>query len=133
MLFSDKKMNPREYNALALAYIGDTVFDLFIRTKLLEVGNRKVTELHKRAVKYVKASSQAEIVHILENELTEDELGVLKWGRNAKVNTHPGSSTLGEYHLATGFEALIGFLYLEGKEERLCELLEKAYSNFNKE
>ncbi|MCH5188631.1 MAG: ribonuclease III [Oscillospiraceae bacterium] len=133
MLFSEKKIDPREYNPLALAYIGDTVFDLFVRTKLLEGGNRRVTDLHKRAVKLVNASAQAEIVHIMEGELSEDELGILKWGRNAKVNNHPNRSTIGEYHLATGLETLIGFLYLEGKEERLCELLEKAYLNFNKE
>ena len=133
MLFSEKKIDPREYNPLALAYIGDTVFDLFVRTKLLEGGNRRVTDLHKRAVKLVNASAQAEIVHMLECELSEDELAVLKWGRNAKVNNHPSRSTLSEYHLATGLETLIGFLYLEGKEERLCELLEKAYLNFNKE
>lgn len=133
MLFSEKNMNPRDYNPLALAYIGDTVFDLFVRTKLLEEGNRRVTELHKRAVRLVKASAQAAAVHTLEAELTEEELGVLKWGRNAKVNTHPSSSTIGEYHLATGLETLIGFLYMEGKEKRLCELLEKAYTNLNKE
>lgn len=133
MLFSDKKMNPREYKPLALAYIGDTVFDLFIRTKIMEDGNRHVSDMHKKAVRYVNASAQAKIVHILEDELTEEETGVLKWGRNAKVNTHPSHASLGEYHPATGFETLLGFLYLEGKKERLCELLEKAYSNFNKE
>ncbi len=133
MLFSDKKLNPREYNPLALAYIGDTVFDLYIRTKILEKGNRHVAELHKEAIGYVSAVSQAEIVHIIGTMLTEDETRVLKWGRNAKVNTHPSGATLGEYHLATGFEALLGFLYMEGKQERLREILDSAYANFNKE
>ncbi len=133
MLFSEKKLIPKEYKPLALAYIGDTVFDLFIRTKILERGNAPVTKMHKAAVGYVNASAQAKIVHILEEDLSEDELCVMKWGRNAKVKTHSGSASIGEYHLATGFETLVGYLYLEGKNERLCELLEKAYANFNKE
>ncbi len=133
MLFSEKNLNPREYNPLALAYIGDTVFDLYIRTKILERGNRRVVDMHRSAVGYVRASSQAKIVHIIEDMLTEDEMGILKWGRNAKVNTHPSGATIGEYHLATGFETLLGFLYLDGKNERLCEILDAAYENFNKE
>lgn len=133
MFFAEKKMNPREYTPLALAYIGDALFDLFVRTKIMEEGSRRVTDMHRRAVKYVNASAQAEMVHILENELTEEEADILKWGRNAKVNSHPSRSTIGEYHLATGLETLLGFLYLDGREARLCELLEKAYFNFNKE
>ncbi|MGN1097733.1 MAG: Mini-ribonuclease 3 [Clostridia bacterium] len=133
MLFSEKNLNPREYNPLALAYIGDTVFDLYIRTRILEKGNRRVTDMHKSAVGYVKASSQAKIVHIIGDMLTEEETGILKWGRNAKVNTHPSGASIGEYHLATGFETLLGFLYLDGKDERLCEILDAAYANFNKE
>ncbi len=133
MLFAEKKIEPMAYGPLALAYIGDTVFDLFVRTKILENGNRHVTDMHKQAVRYVNASAQAKMVHILENELTEEETDVLKWGRNARVNSRPSRATIGEYHLATGLEALVGFLYLDGREERLCELLEKAYRNFNKE
>lgn len=133
MLFSEKNLNPREYSPLALAYIGDTVFDLYVRTKILEQGNRKVTDMHKRAVAYVRAGSQARMVHILENSLSEEELEVIRWGRNAKVNTHPKGATLSEYHLATGFEALLGFLYLEGRQQRLREILNMAYANFNEE
>lgn len=132
MLFSEKKINPKEYSPLALAYIGDTVFDLFVRTKILEKGNRHVTDMHKKAVAIVNASAQAKIVHILEEELTGEETDILKWGRNAKVNSH-GRSNIADYHLATGLETLVGYLYLEGRQERLCELLEKAYLNFNKE
>ena len=133
MLFSEKKINPREFNPTALAYIGDTVFDLFIRTKIMEDGNRRVVDMHRRAVRCVNASAQAKMVHILEPELTEDELGILKWGRNAKVNSHPSGASIGDYHLATGLETLLGFLYLAGEDTRLCELLERAYTNFNKE
>ncbi len=133
MLFSDKKLNPREYNPLALAYIGDTVFDLYIRTRLLEKGNRHVADLHKSAIGYVSAVSQARIVHMIEDVLDEEEMGILKWGRNAKVNTHPGGASLAEYHLATGFETLVGFLYLAERPERLREILDMAYANFNEE
>ena len=84
MLFSDKKVNPREYSPLPLAYIGDSVYDLFIRTKVIEKGNRHVTDLHKESVKFVKAHSQAVSVHAIEDKLTEEELQVMKRGRNAK-------------------------------------------------
>ena len=84
MIFSDKKLNPKEYSPLPLAYIGDSVYDLFVRTKIIEKGNRHVTDMHKEAVKFVKAHSQAESVHAIEDKLTEDEVRVLKWGRNAK-------------------------------------------------
>ena len=133
MLFSEKNLNPREYGPLALAYIGDTIFDLYIRTKILERGNRHVTDMHKAAVDYVRAASQAKIVHIIEPMLDEEETWALKWGRNAKVNTHPKGATLAEYHLATGFETLLGFLYLSGREQRLREILDSAYANFNEE
>lgn len=133
MLFSEKNLNPREYSPLALAYIGDSVFDMYIRTKILEKGNRHVADMHRAAVSYVNASSQAKIVHIIEDMLTDEELGIVKWGRNAKVNTHPSGASIGEYHLATGFEALLGFLYLDSKDVRLREILDAAYAKFNKE
>lgn len=126
MLFSDKKVNPREYSPLPLAYIGDSVYDLFIRTKVIEKGNRHVTDLHKESVKFVKAHSQAESVHAIEDKLTEDEIRVLKWGRNAK-STPPRNADVTDYRYATGFEALLGYLYLEGDEDRLKEVLNMAY------
>ena len=133
MLFYEKNLEPGEYGPLALAYIGDTVFDLFVRTKILEDGNRRVTDMHASAVKLVNASAQARMAALIEDGLGEDELRVLKWGRNAKVNTHPKGATIGEYHMATGFETLIGFLYLKGEEQRLCEILSAAYAKFKEE
>ena len=127
MLFTDDNINPKEYNPLALAYIGDTVYDLFIRTKVLAKGNRHVTQMHKESVQFVKAHSQSVSAYALEKELTEDELRVLKWGRNAKSNTTPKNADVTEYRRATGFETLIGYLYLSGENERLSFLLEKAY------
>ena len=126
MLFSDKKVNPREYSPLPLAYIGDSVYDLFIRTKVIEKGNRHVTDLHKESVKFVKAHSQAESVHAIEDKLTENEIRVLKWGRNAK-STPPKNADVTDYRYATGFETLLGYLYLEGDVDRLKEVLNMAY------
>ena len=126
MLFSDKKVNPREYSPLPLAYIGDSVYDLFVRTKIIEKGNRHVTDMHKEAVKFVKAHSQAESIHAIEDKLTEDEVRVLKWGRNAK-STPPKNADVTDYRYATGFEALIGYLYVSGEEDRLKEVLNMAY------
>ena len=126
MLFTDKEINPREYSPLPLAYIGDSVYDLFIRTKVIEKGNRHVTDLHKESVKFVKAHSQAESVHIIEDKLTEDEVRVLKWGRNAK-STPPKNADVTDYRYATGFETLLGYLYLVGNEDRLKEVLNMAY------
>lgn len=127
MLFTDDNISPKEYNPLALAYIGDTVYDLFIRTKVLAKGNRHVTQMHKESVQFVKAHSQSVSAYAIENELTEDELRILKWGRNAKSNTTPKNADVTEYRMATGLETLIGYLYLSGENERLSYLLEKAY------
>lgn len=128
MLFSNDNINPREYSPLALAYIGDTVYDLFIRTKVLSKGNRHVTEMHKESVSFVKAHSQSVSAYALEDVLTEDEMRVLKWGRNAKSNTTPKNADVTEYRMATGFETLVGYLYLSGEDERLSYLLEIAYN-----
>ncbi len=127
MLFTDKKINPKEYSPLPLAYIGDSVYDLFIRTKVIEKGNRLVTDLHKESVKFVKAHSQAESVHAIEDKLTEDEVRVLKWGRNAKSNP-PKNADVTDYRYATGFETLLGYLYLEGNMDRLKEVMNMAYN-----
>jgi len=127
MLFNSDNINPREYSPLALAYIGDTVYDLFIRTKVIAKGNRHVTEMHKESVSFVRAHSQSVSAYALEDVLTEDEMRVLKWGRNAKSNTTPKNADVTEYRMATGFETLVGYLYLSGEDERLAYLMEIAY------
>lgn len=127
MLFTNHKLNPKEYSPLALAYIGDSVYDLFIRSKVLGRGNRHVTQLHKDSVRFVKAHSQAESAYFIETELSDEEMRILKWGRNAKSNTVPKNADVTEYRMATGFETLLGYLYLDGKLERLEKLMEMAY------
>lgn len=133
MLFYDGKINVKEYNPLALAYIGDTVYDLFVRTKILAKGNRHVTQMHKDAVNFVKARSQAVSAHALEAFLTDEEMRILKWGRNAKSNSVPKHADVLDYRIATGFETLLGYLYLDERTERLKELMQIAYNEAAKQ
>lgn len=107
---------------MVLAYIGDAVYELFIRTKLLEGPPLPVQKLHQKAVKYVQAAAQAESIHVWEPFLTEEEKDVARRGRNVKSGVPRGGDTL-DYRYSTGFEALVGHLYLSGQQERLLELL----------
>lgn len=104
-----------------LAFVGDAVYGLYVRTMLSRV-NRPSGELHKLSVKYVKASAQAKAFAVIENVLTEKELSVYKRGRNFHTSSTPKSATGGEYHTATGLEALFGYLYLSGEKDRADEL-----------
>lgn len=104
-----KEVNPRQYSPLALAYIGDSVFDLVIKHKVVAKGNAPVNKLHRTTSRYVKASAQASTFRKIEGFLTEDEMAVFKRGRNAKSGTVPKNAELMDYKIATGFEALIGF------------------------
>jgi ribonuclease-3 family protein len=113
-----------EYSSLTLAYLGDAVFDLYIRTKLIEKGNAKVNDLHKMATKYVSAKAQSDFIEELMKELSEEELLVYKRGRNAKSVTSPKNTDIIDYKRATGFEALLGYLYIKGDNERIEYLLE---------
>lgn len=127
MFFTKEQLNPKDYSPLALAYIGDSIYDLFVRTMVLQKGNRHVTQMHRDSVHFVKAHSQAVSAHKIESILSEEELRVLKWGRNAKSNTTPKNADITDYRMATGFETLIGYLYLGGETERLTQLMQKAY------
>lgn len=111
------------YSPLVLAFIGDDVFDLIIRTILVEEANKPVNVLHKKASSIVKASSQKAIYKAIEDTLSDEEKGVYRRGRNAKSNTMAKNASVGEYRSATGFEAMIGFLYLTGQTERILELI----------
>lgn len=115
------------YSPLTLAFVGDGVYELFIRTKLTENGNFPAHTLHKRAIAFVCAAGQAKSMHILEEKLTEAEMQIYKRGRNAKSPTVPKNADVGEYRTATGFEALMGFLYLSGQAKRLDELMNISY------
>ncbi|KAB3533612.1 Mini-ribonuclease 3 [Alkaliphilus pronyensis] len=118
---------------LVLAYIGDAIFEIYVRNHIIATSNTSVNIMHKRATKYVKAKSQAIIVHALENQLEEDEWQVVKKGRNQKTATSPKNAELIDYKYATGFEALLGYLFYLGKHDRLIEILEKSVVIIEKE
>lgn len=113
--------DPKQLSPLVLAYVGDAVFELYIRTQLA-AQRARVHELHKAAVHYVQAKAQAEIVHQWEPLLTEEEKSIVRRGRNAR-SAPPKNAAVADYRYSTGFEALLGYLYLSGRQERLMELL----------
>ena len=120
------------YSPLVLAYIGDSVYEVFTRKKVLEENpNLPAHKLHKENVKYVKAEAQSNAMAKIEPILTESELAIYKRGRNAKSGTVPKNADLTDYRRATGFEALIGFLELSGQNERLLEIMEIAFDSKN--
>ena len=119
----------RTYSPLTLAYIGDGIFDLVIRSVVVAKGNTRASELHKRTSQIVKAHTQAVIIQYLEMMeillpmLTEEEENIYRRGRNAKSFTMAKNATMSDYRKATGFEALMGYLYLSDEFERLVELV----------
>ena len=127
-LFDLKDNDLRIYSPLTLAYIGDGVFEIIIRTILVKKGNCPVNQLHKRASSLVKAGSQSKMMEILEPFLTEEELAVYKRGRNAHSPTMAKHATMADYRRATGFEALMGYLYLKEDYVRIVELVRKGIS-----
>lgn len=110
-------------NGLKLAYIGDAVYEVYIRTYVLNNYRTSVNDLNKKAISFVKASAQASLVKHLKQYLTEYEWAVVMRGRNQKSSTMPKNANAGDYKLATGFEALIGLLYLKGEDDRIQELV----------
>ncbi len=115
------------YNSLTLAYLGDAVLELLVREKLLLVGNNTVKDLHKQALKFVCAKAQSDGVEKLIPYLTDEEFKIYKRGRNAK-STAPKSADVTDYKRATGLEALFGYLYLVGEQERMYKLFEISFA-----
>ncbi|MCR5501441.1 MAG: ribonuclease III [Lachnospiraceae bacterium] len=123
---SAKKVDIRTYSPLSFAYIGDAVYDLMIRTYVLSFGNTDNRKLHEKTTRYVSARAQAKIADRLFGELTEEEQGIYKRGRNAKPHSGAKHATGCEYLKATGFETLIGYLYLKGETERIEKIVKAA-------
>lgn len=121
--FSLEGQDIRTYSPLVLAFIGDGVYDLIIRTLIVEQGNTHASLLHKRCSQLVKAEAQAAMAEQIKPLLTEEETAVYKRGRNSKIGSKARSASMAEYKKATGFEALIGYLYLDHKMERILELV----------
>lgn len=121
--FMCPKQDIRTYSPLALAYIGDCVYELVVRTVIVQDANRAANDLHKTAVQYVRAESQAKMVERIKPLLTQEESDVLRRGRNASPHTVPKNASRSDYHKATGFEALMGYLYLTDQTDRMLELI----------
>lgn len=119
--------NPSLMPSLTLAMVGDSIYDLYVRTRLLEGGAPLAHNLHEQAVKFVCAAAQAKSIHAISDMLTEEEAAAFKRGRNAKSATVPKNASLSDYRAATGFEALLGWLYLKGEQTRLDFVLSAAY------
>lgn len=125
-----RPVDASQYSPLALAYMGDGVYELLIRTRVVSEANMQVNKLNKRGSMLAMAKTQARLAELLEGELTEEERHWIQRGKNAKVVNIPKSCTAHEYHVATGFECLLGFLYLDGRLARLSELVGKAWALF---
>lgn len=122
-LFHLEDQDLRSYSPLTLAYIGDGVYELIIRTILVKKGNCPVNQLHRKASSLVKAAAQSAIMEVIEGELTQEELSVYRRGRNAHSPTMAKHATMADYRRATGFEALIGYLYLKEDYTRMITLI----------
>lgn len=131
--FDAKEVDVRTYSPLTLAFIGDGIYDIIIRTVIVERSNRPVNELHRRTSRFVKANTQALMIQALLPFLTEEEEAVYKRGRNAKSHTTAKNASLMDYRMATGFEALIGCLYLQDKTERILELVKRGLAEIGME
>ena len=116
----------RTYSPLVRAYIGDAVYELMIRSKVINHGSMQVNKMHKHSAALVKASAQAQLIKALQEELTEEELAAYKRGRNAKSATMAKHATMIDYRMATGLEALVGWLFLTEQYARLVELVSRG-------
>lgn len=124
----EKKVDEKMVNSLALAYMGDAIYETYIRHHLLKKGAVKPNLLHKEATSFVSAKAQSKIIHffIENNQLTEEERAVVRRGRNAKSGSVPKNTDVQTYRYGTAFEALMGYVYLSGNNERLEVLIDQS-------
>ena len=125
--FGGDLLQPNSYGALTLAYIGDCVYEMYVRSYLISDSDHKVNALHKEATKFVCAKAQAEFYHKIEGILTEEEQAAFHRGRNTKSHP-PKNAVLSDYRLATGVETLLGHLYLKGENERISNLMSYLFN-----
>lgn len=131
--FGTPDINPSQYSPLTLAYMGDCAYEIVIRTLLVHKGNTHVDRLNKRASNLAKATTQSQMIGAIMESLTEEEVAVYKRGRNAKSYTSAKNASINDYRRATGFEALIGWLYLKGEFERMTELIRLGFEAIGSE
>ena len=125
--FALAEINADQYSPLALAYMGDCAYEIVIRTLLLHKGNTHVDRLNKRASNLAKAGTQAQMIMAILDKLSEEEVTIYKRGRNAKAYTSAKNASINDYRKATGFEALIGWLYLKGEFDRMTEIIRMGF------
>ena len=131
--FELKEVDIRTYSPLTLAYIGDGIYDLFIRTIIVGEGNCQANKLHKKVSALVKATKQSKMIKKLKEHLTEEERQIYKRGRNAKSNSVAKNASVSDYRRATGFEAVMGYLYLTNQLERIVDLIKLGLIKEDKE
>ena len=119
----NKIEKPELLNPLVLAYIGDAVYEVYVRIYIAKKGSIKTNELHKESIAFVSANAQSNILTKLEEHLTEEELDIIRRGRNAHSNTIPKNASIADYKKATAFEALVGYLFLKNDIKRLEEII----------
>ena len=122
-VFQMKEVDVHSYSPLTLAYIGDSIYDLIIKSLVINQGNRQVNKLHMETSMYVQASTQSLMMRAMQEELTEEEHAVYKRGRNAKSVSPAKNQSITDYRRATGFEALLGYLYLKKEWKRMLDLV----------
>ena len=119
------------YSPLTLAYIGDAIYEIVIRTMVVSWGNMQVNKLHKKSSNLVKAQTQAEMAKHITDNLDDKELSVYKRGKNTKSFTKAKNASVIDYRMATGFEALMGYLYISHKSDRMMELIKMGLESLN--
>lgn len=130
-VFQMEERDVKEYSPLTLAYIGDSVYDLVVKSLVVNQGNRPVNTLHKMTSSFVQASAQSKMMRTLQGILTEEEHSIYKRGRNAKSVSPAKNQSVTDYRRATGFEALIGYLYLQKEWERMLFLIKTGLESLN--
>lgn len=128
-----KEVDPTCYSPLVLAYIGDCIYDLIIKTMIISGGNKQVHKLHEETSRYVQAAAQSLMMRAMQQKLTEEEHAIYRRGRNAKSVSPAKNQTITDYRRATGFEALLGYLYLEKNYKRLIELVDIGLKSLREE
>lgn len=132
-IFEMEPVDANQYSPLTLAYLGDCVYEIVVRTLLVHQGNAPVDKLNRRASTLAKAATQAQMAAAVFDNLTEEEQAILKRGRNAKSYTMAKNATVSEYRRATGFETLIGWLYLKERYDRMAQIIRMGFEALDAE
>ncbi len=132
-IFEMKEVDVQAYSPLTLAYIGDSIFDLIIKNLVINGGNKQVNKLHQETSRLVQASTQSRMMRAMQEHLTEEEHTIYKRGRNAKTVTPAKNQSVTDYRRATGFEALIGYLYLKKEYKRMLDLVKLGLDSLERE